>query len=364
MINVEHVNFPHFNELEWNAVRKMADSMSGRAVAAILTLNPDEQLKAIRNYMVNEEVSLHQRIGELVASGNFAMEAPQRVESRKFGTFKLKISPYYGDENENLLRWILEVETGMKAANIVDEELKVAYGMSNLRGKAKEWAFSKKLVQQDCFPNWKSFVDKLRLAFQPPKCEVRMRAEFLALRQGKRSLHAYIQEVRQIVANLMHKPVDDTTQVSVFLKGLNPGAVRTQLYRVYPSTLDEAMNMALEEDFSERQANYDTPKRSRFNPSSSSRSGSYSMTDLPMEICSIRPSNKRDNNSRNGLNKSKSICFRCGEYGHMSAACRATDPNPALVKARRYPKSKSNDLKAASVEAIKSLGQPENGNHQ
>jgi hypothetical protein len=50
------------------------------------------------------------------------------------------------------------------------------------------------------------------------------------------------------------EPVDETTKVTTFLKGLKDGPVRTQLFRVYPDTLEEAISLAIQEDFSLKQA--------------------------------------------------------------------------------------------------------------
>ncbi|GLE05695.1 hypothetical protein PINS_up014741 [Pythium insidiosum] len=45
-----------------------------------------------------------------------------------------------------------------------------------------------------------------------------------------------------------------STQVTTFMTGLRDGPVKTQLYRVYPETLEEAFAMALGGDCNARQA--------------------------------------------------------------------------------------------------------------
>ncbi len=72
-----------------------------------------------------------------------------------------------------------------------------------------------------------------------------MRNRFLDISQGKRDLHTYVQEVRYLLANIVDIPVDRATQIAVFLKGLNPGSLKTQLFRKSPTSLDQAISEAL-----------------------------------------------------------------------------------------------------------------------
>ena len=66
----------------------------------------------------------------------------------------------------------------------------------------------------------------------------------------KRSLHEYAQNARQLVPRVVSQPIDDATQVSVFLNGLRDGPVRDHSFSVSPETLDKAINIALQEELS------------------------------------------------------------------------------------------------------------------
>ena len=52
----------------------------------------------------------------------------------------------------------------------------------------------------------------------------------------------------------MAKPIDEQTQVNVFIKGLTDGPVKTHLFRLELDTLYQAISVAEQEDFSMSQA--------------------------------------------------------------------------------------------------------------
>ncbi|KAG2869815.1 hypothetical protein PC116_g31922 [Phytophthora cactorum] len=48
--------------------------------------------------------------------------------------------------------------------------------------------------------------------------------------------------------------MDEATKVVTFMKGLRDGPVKTYLFREYPSTLEAAITLTIQEEFSLRQA--------------------------------------------------------------------------------------------------------------
>uniref|UniRef100_K3WK71 Retrotransposon gag domain-containing protein n=1 Tax=Globisporangium ultimum (strain ATCC 200006 / CBS 805.95 / DAOM BR144) TaxID=431595 RepID=K3WK71_GLOUD len=111
--------------------------------------------------------------------------------------------------------------------------------MSKLAGRAKSWAYGKRLAEPHCFYDLDDFKRELKKAFEPPQSEFRARAEFLKLRQGKYDLHSYAQRARYLVSSIVDEPIDIPTQVVTFMTGLNDGPIRNQLFREYPKTLEE-----------------------------------------------------------------------------------------------------------------------------
>ncbi|KAK1930273.1 hypothetical protein P3T76_014233 [Phytophthora citrophthora] len=172
-----------------------------------------------------------------------------RVES-----LKLHVSTYTGKEDETLLRWLVELDTAVAARRIVDPMSKVAFAMSCLGGRARSWAYGRRLSDPTCFSTYEEFKEELKLAFEPPKNEFRSRAEFLDLQQGKDDVHTFAQRARYLVSNIVANPIDEATKVVTFMKGLRDGPVKTYLFREYPNTLEEAISLAMQEEFSRRQA--------------------------------------------------------------------------------------------------------------
>ena len=250
---------------------------------------------------------------------------------------KIETSIYKGDERENLLRWFVEVEVALAARQISHDHLRVVFAMSRLGGRAKSWAYGRIMAQPDCFPSFSGFKTALQEAFEPPRCEFRMRARFLRLRQGKSSLHDYIQQARYLVASVVAEPIDGPTQVAVFLNGLNEGPVRTQLFREHPKTMEKAISLALEEDFSQRQAKLEYAAPFRRNTGNSpfknpKREGRNPSGPEPMDLSSLT-------GGEYSPNKSNVTCFKCQKKGHYKRECpsmkqqgggrgRSPRPNP------------------------------------
>ncbi|GMF31677.1 unnamed protein product [Phytophthora fragariaefolia] len=110
--------------------------------------------------------------------------------------------------------------------------------MSCLGGRARGWAYGRRLTDPTCFSTYEVFKEELRQAFEPPQNEFRSRAEFLDLQQGKHDVHAYAQRARYLVSNIVTNPIDEATKVATFMKGLRDGPVKTYLFREYPTRLD------------------------------------------------------------------------------------------------------------------------------
>ncbi|POM60220.1 Uncharacterized protein PHPALM_30953 [Phytophthora palmivora] len=118
--------------------------------------------------------------------------------------FKLHVSSYMGREDETLLRWLVELDIAITTRRVVDPF------------------------------TYEAFKGELKLAFEPPQNGFRSRAEFLDLQQ---------------VTN----PIDEATKVVTFMKGLKDSPVKTYLFREYPSTLEAAITLAMQEEYSLRQ---------------------------------------------------------------------------------------------------------------
>ncbi|KAF1322236.1 reverse transcriptase, partial [Globisporangium splendens] len=184
----------HLSDLEWSAFQRMRTIIGEKAVFAILaTLSQDQH--------------------RLTAIGFLQKEAEDRGREATRAVAK-----YGGGDNEPLLRWFVEIDAAIRSGQIYDPEQQVDFAMSKLAGRAKSWAFGRRMADHGCFSTLSVFKGDIRAAFEPPKSEFRTRTEFLEIRQDKRDLHAYIQHARYLVSSIVSEPIDMATQVATFMK--------------------------------------------------------------------------------------------------------------------------------------------------
>ncbi|POM57658.1 Gag protein [Phytophthora palmivora] len=233
--------FPHLTDSQFESVRKMVGIFGGDALRSLVAATPAE-LEAFDTYE-RGLIAPVKRLQTPMAEMKPAQPKPLR----------LKVNPYEGKEGENLHFWVREVELAMDAALISTERLRVAFALSNLGGRAKTWAYTREATTPGCFTTWAQLCQQLRAAFLPANYECRQCSRFLACKQRKRELHEYIQEMRVLAASLVGNPLPEHIKVTVFMDGLKVGPSHTQLFRVHANTMKEAIQIALQEEYSHRQ---------------------------------------------------------------------------------------------------------------
>ncbi|KAG3061507.1 hypothetical protein PI124_g22785 [Phytophthora idaei] len=300
--HIARADCPHLSDPEWEALQRLATVIGETAVATMLrTLSPTEQHGVALGFIVKEQRDAATATTTTASSGT-----TPRVQS-----LKLHVSNYVGKEGEPLLRWLVEIDTAIAARRIFDDPSKVAFAMSCLGGRARSWAYGGRLTDATCFGTYAEFKEERRQVFEPPKNEFRSRAEFLDLQQGKHDVHAYAQRARYLVSNIVTNLIDEPTKVFTFMKGLRDGPINTYLFREYPSTLEAAVTLAMQEEFSLRQAklHVNVPRMAR----PVMRTGGPE----PMDLSNATAAGHQQRNN------SSVRCFRRGHTGHYARECTA-----------------------------------------
>ncbi|KAG3181154.1 hypothetical protein C6341_g6546 [Phytophthora cactorum] len=282
---IARANRPHLSDPEWEALQRLSTVIGEVAVATMLrTLSPTEQHGVALGFIVKEQRDAAATTTTTASSGT-----TPPVQS-----LKLHVSNYVGQEGEPLLRWLVEVDTAIAARRIFDDP-----------------ASGRRLTDSTCFGTYAEFKEELRQAFEPPKNEFRSRTEFLDLQQGKHGVHAYAQRARYLVSNIVTNPIDEANKIATSMKGLRDGPVKTYLFREHPSTLEAAITLVMQEEFSLRQAklHVNVPRMAR----PTIRTGGPEPMDLPNATAS----------GHQQRNNSSVRCFRCEYTGHFARECTA-----------------------------------------
>ncbi|KAF1315165.1 Pol protein, partial [Globisporangium splendens] len=271
MASIDPAQFPHLSAEHRSVLTRMAQALGDQVALDVLSASPEQQIFRLEQF---ENFSNAQRLegersaqaqmqatasltAEMLRSAAESREALERVVSVVAGAatslssaasapqtpasqtprpraVKIDAPKFDGADGDKLIHWLLAVERCAKAQLIDSNEQMVSYAISNLRGRASEWAFSTLLADECAFDTWDIF------------------RRFFSLKQGKLSLERYIQEMRSLCAAITTSPLPESVKVPAFLNGLNSGPARQELYRRLPATMEDAIRIALVEQQSFR----------------------------------------------------------------------------------------------------------------
>ena len=165
-------------------------------------------------------------------------------EETKPRPLRVNVKHYSGNEGDNLNLWIREVEMAITYVIISLKNQRISLTPSKIDGRAREWSLTCSTSVELAFPTLDSLKIDLLRVFSPPNQAYRMRSRFLSTCQDKNELTDYVQELIILMAVMQSDPLPETVCVTVFMEGLRTGVARTEVFRVHPSTFEEAVSIA------------------------------------------------------------------------------------------------------------------------
>uniref|UniRef100_A0AAV1UUL7 Retrotransposon gag domain-containing protein n=1 Tax=Peronospora matthiolae TaxID=2874970 RepID=A0AAV1UUL7_9STRA len=266
------------------------------------SLSRDQQHAAITKFLQRELAVERQKIDLLQQQGSHqSMGGPSHT--RRPENLKTDISRYKRTDEDSLLRWFVELYDANWARHIEGDEMKVTFALSNLIRRAKTWALGLKLHDPNWFESLDIFKPRLKETLMPPRAEFRARSALLRLKQGKRGVHAYVQNLR-FTSSVTKNRVNGHTLINVFIYGLVDGPVKTYMFQEDFHTLEKAIAYAEQEDFSLRQSQTNS---SNYRPTRRQETGGPE----PMDFCYIEIENFRSLS-----HKRTARCHRFQKIGH------------------------------------------------
>lgn len=375
MASLDPSMFPHLSAEHRGVLDWLAQALGDQAAVELLAATPEQQLGKLE--MFSTFVSNQRLLGEqgaqaqlgatasltadalrsaaesrealeravnvmastaasLSSASQASAQAPRAAHPR---AVKIDAPKFDGGDGDNLTHWLLAVERCAKAQLIDNNESMVSFAISHLRGRASEWAFSALLGNADAFETWDEFRTKMKAQWQPPNNEVLLQGRFFAMRQGKLSLDRYVQEMRSICAAITVDPLPESVKVPAFLNGLNAGPARQALYRHLPTTMEEAIRIALIEQQSFRASRPDWSNARPHGQSTQRQQYASRYGPSPMDLSSVDVT-----------------CYNCGKRGHFQSKC------PAPRSARTVPQARNAHATRGNVPRRGGMYTPRRGN--
>ncbi|KAH9151130.1 hypothetical protein AeRB84_006191, partial [Aphanomyces euteiches] len=267
---------------------------------ATLTESNNQEQHALQESQANA-LQLRQQLGQAVAA-HPQDAAPATTGEPKKVRVRIDFPPFGKSDNENLMRWISHVSLAAKAMHL-DDEGAVAKAVTSLLGRPAEWAHGQ------------------LLSLHPGR---RLPEQNLVPQERPREVVDYANRLRYIYTLMIDRDsLNEATRVSVFMNGLVESPSRSELFRRIPKTFEEAVEIALKEEFSQASAQGKSAGSDQWDMDVSS------MEQFPQREAYRVPASAPP---------SQRPCFECNQLGHFARDCPRRGGTPRQQQAKtRYP---------------------------
>ncbi|KAE8958069.1 hypothetical protein PR002_g30983 [Phytophthora rubi] len=78
---------------------------------------------------------------------------------------EMSVPTFDGKDSDSLVFWVREIKIALSAGQIYDARAQVAFGISNLGGRARAWAMARETATPGYFTSWSFMEQELRSTF-------------------------------------------------------------------------------------------------------------------------------------------------------------------------------------------------------
>ena len=201
---------------------------------------------------------------------------------------------------------------------------------SLLIGRALSW-FNPYIEHPESYANvfssYGNFIATFRATFGPVDPAITAANEIRRLNQGKGSASSYASTFVQLAADLGW---NDAALISQFRSGLNNEVKDMLVYHDYPTSLDQAISVAVRCDRRLYENRLEQRSRGGYAPATAPRHAVTSTPvpalsgPTPMDIDAVQTGGRHPpvSDAERQRRRENNLCFRCGEPGHIAPNCR------------------------------------------
>uniref|UniRef100_A0AAV1T664 Retrotransposon gag domain-containing protein n=1 Tax=Peronospora matthiolae TaxID=2874970 RepID=A0AAV1T664_9STRA len=285
------------SEAQKVALDKLTASLGPEYVEFLVSQGPEVLIARVERFM-QYEATLLEQVQDQIASAMPTRYVSVPDEEAKPRPLRVEVKNYSGKEGENLILWIREIEMAMRSGLITLDHQQVSLAISKLDGRAREWALTCSTSVDIAFPTWESLKSQL----------------------GANELSDYVQELRTLMAAMQSDALPEAVHVTIFMEGLRTGNARSEVFRVHPSTFEEAVRIALNADHNFKSArlgwNGYNPRSVRANYSGTT---AYNRPE-PMDLSYAEDGGEAELQAAEQKHVVRR-CFTCGSTKHLRPGC-------------------------------------------